>query len=286
MEQRSRSRVKQNGFTTFTKKQQEIEKRIPNAKLARTLIFDIETRPILAYVWGRWQQDVLRVVEDREILCVGWKWLGERTVHCLGVWDFKGYRPGKTDQDWNLCKVISTLFDEADIVVAHNGKSFDVPIVNARIAHYDYKPGDLYSPFRQIDTKVLASRKMGFTSNSLKDLAIAMGLTPKLDPGGIQTWLDVMAGDEKAQAKMVRYNKRDIVTLEEIYLKLRPFDSYHPNIAVASGIPLACPICGGGTNPRGWRYLKAYRARQYRCESCGHTSQGEREKLSYRTLTA
>jgi hypothetical protein len=44
---------------------------------------------------------------------------------------------------------------------------------------------------------------------------------------------------------MVRYNKGDIVTTEELYLTLRPYFSTPTNKAVSSGLPKwACPVSG------------------------------------------
>jgi hypothetical protein len=156
----------------------------------------------------------------------------------------------------------------------------------ARIAHYDILQP---SPFRQVDTKKVASAKLGFTSNSLKDLLIALNAPEKfrkIDPGGIELWHACNMGDVKAQRKMMRYCKRDVDGLEWLYLRLRPYDDYHPNVALNSLRGPRCPACGSlNVISRGWTNLKSWRARRYVCNDCGKWSKGEREKIRVQVLT-
>jgi len=47
----------------------------------KIILFDIETSPILAYVWGLYEQNVLNVVRPSYLLCFGWKELGKKELH-------------------------------------------------------------------------------------------------------------------------------------------------------------------------------------------------------------
>ena len=92
---------------------------------ARTLLYDIETSPNLAWVWGKYQQDVLSFEEEWHILCFAYKWLDEDEAHVVAMPDFrKDYKADPSD-DFRVVEQLYALFDEADIIVAHNGNSFD-----------------------------------------------------------------------------------------------------------------------------------------------------------------
>ena len=67
----------------------------------------------------------------------------------------------KVRDDKPLLKGIRDLLDEADIVIAQNGKSFDVRKVNARLIQHGFQPP---SPYRVVDTMLVAKKYFAFTS--------------------------------------------------------------------------------------------------------------------------
>jgi hypothetical protein len=232
----------------------------------RTLIYDIETSPIIGYTWGVWEQNVIEVLEDWQVLSVAWKWLGESTVHVVGQDDFEDYTPGVND-DYNVIEVIHDLFDEADIVVAHNGDKFDQRKVTARMIYHSMSPP---APYKQIDTKKVASRYAAFSRNSLKFLAENLNEDHKKgSAGGFETWVGCLAGDEKAWKKMKSYNKKDITSLEELYLKLRPWMTNHPNVGRLANKENVCPKClSDKLQSRGYRSTNTVRYRRMQCQDC------------------
>jgi hypothetical protein len=248
----------------------------------RVLIYDIETTPILGYTWGIWQQDVIKVKEDWQILSVAWKFLGDRGVQVVGQDDFPDYKPGVID-DRNVVEYLHGLFDQADIVIAHNGDSFDQKKARARMITLNMAPP---SPYKELDTKKIAKRVGAFTSNRLGDLAKQFGVAQKGSPGGFETWEGCMAGNPRAWARMKKYNKQDIPPLEDIYKKLLPWINNHPSMAVLSDRPDACPKCGSteGMLSRGLTApTKTGRYRRYQCKSCWGWCQARKsEKLDIR----
>lgn len=258
---------------------------------AKILFLDIENTPNLAWIWDFYEQTAVKIYEpvkanehgEWHLLCVGWKWKGESKTHVIGLTDFPGYAKNKHD-DKALCEFVWKLLDEADIVVAHNGKDFDARKLNARFLKHGLLPP---SPTRWVDTKVLAKHKFKLNQNTLKYLAEYLGGRQKIDTHGYDLWFKCDSGDMKAWSMMYRYNKRDIDALEDIYEALLPWDDYHPNVSLSSGIGHRCPRCGSPnvkTNPSWWTYLKSYRVRRYRCLDCGRWSKGEREKLPFGVL--
>ena len=233
----------------------------------KTLIFDIETSPNLAHVWGKWQQDVIAYETEWKLLCYAWKWLGEKEVFTAGQDQF--------DEE-TLVLRLHQLFDEADVIVAHNGNSFDIKKSNAKFIEYGLTPP---SSYKSIDTKLVAKRYFMFNSNKLEDLGNILGVGHKMQTGGFALWLGCMSGDKKAWAKMLKYNIQDVVLLEKIYLKLRPWMENHPSVALYDGRPEACPKCGHKhLQSRGYRYTKVAKYQRFQCTSpkCGGWSQARK----------
>lgn len=234
---------------------------------ARILIYDIETSPIISYNWGIWEQNAIEVIEDWQILSVAWTWLGEKKIHCVAQCDFKGYKPG-VNNDKNVVKQMWELFDEADLVVAHNGDSFDQKKSQARMMVHGLQPP---SPYRQTDTKKLAKQNGAFTSNKLADLAKSLNVSRKGDSGGFQTWKDCLEGKVAGWRKLKNYNKQDIPPLRDLYLKLRPWDKRAFPINVLESRPDACPKCGGTRVNKVMKYraTNTNLYQYYRCVDCG-----------------
>lgn len=241
--------------------------------LPRILLLDIETAPLQSYHWGLWDQNIglEQIGTEWSILSFAAKWLGVRKMiqHDTG-----GRGVAKVRDDRKLLGEIWKLLDEADIVVAQGGKGFDIPKINARLLMAGFGP---YSPIRHVDTLLAARRHFKFTSNKLAWLTkhLTPGL-PKLDNGGFKLWIDCLADKPGAWRKMRRYNVRDVVALEPVYLKLRPWIESHPNVAVydPSEDP-QCPKCGSKDLTRnGSSCTQVGQYARYRCKSCRGFSRG------------
>jgi RNase_H superfamily len=240
-------------------------------KKPKVLLYDIETSPNLAYVWGKWEQDVVAFKQEWYIITFSWKWLGEKQTHVLSLPDFKRYTKDKTD-DKELVAALWKLFDEADIVIAHNGNSFDQKKSNARFIYHGFPPP---APYKQIDTKLVAKRYFNFNSNSLNDLGQYLQLGEKLKTGGFDLWLGCIAGEMKSWKLMCDYNKQDVILLEKVYLKLRGWDTQHPSVSLISGTNNNCPNCDSNTNTkRGYNYTKIHTYQSLQCSDCGRRYQG------------
>lgn len=234
--------------------------------MTKILLFDIETAPSLGFVWGKWEQDVLEFKQDWYILSFAAKWFGEKKTTVYALPDYRGYRKNLED-DSLLVKDLWKLFDEADIIVAHNGDGFDIRKANARfIQHCLGVP----SPYKTVDTLKLAKKYFKFDSNKLNDLAQYLGLGRKLDIGSFNTWMGCMTGDKKAWKKMVVYNKHDVELLDDVYRRLRPWTTNHPNINILDGKTKSCPICGSSNvQKRGYSITKVNKYQRIQCQGCG-----------------
>lgn len=236
----------------------------------RILLFDIETAPLLANVWGMWKQNVgwNQLREDWYMLTWAAKWLGEEQV--LGD---SNHFHGDCRDDTGIVTSLHALLDEADMVIAHNGNRFDIKKVNTRFLAAGLAPP---SPYRKIDTLNEAKKNFAFTSNRLDALGDALGLGRKIDTGGFDLWRRCMEGDELAFEEMLEYNMRDVELLESVYFRLRPWMNNHPNLGVyyADGQE-TCPKCGSThIQWRGTATTQTGKYRRFQCQNCGGWGRG------------
>lgn len=247
----------------------------PNSNSPKILIFDIETAPMTAYVWKMWKENVHldQLISDWFVICWSAKWLGSNEVlgECLTPEEmFK-------QDDSRIVQTLWKLFDECDILIAHNGKKFDTPRMNARFIINGLRPPSFY---RQIDTCEIARKQFGFSSNKLDALATYFGFNHKLDTS-FELWEKCMRGDQEALNYMLKYNKQDVILLEQVYIKLRPWIPNHPNINIINSTNNKCNNCGGNLIklPNKYYYTNCYKYQLYRCSDCGTTIKGEKIKL-------
>lgn len=246
------------------------------SKQPKILIMDIETSPIIGYTWGMWEQNVIDIKQDWHMLCFVAKWYGEKKTISCSLPDFKAFKKDPTD-DLGVVTKLWELFDEADVVVAHNGDQFDIKKARARFVINGLTPP---SSFLQIDTKKVAKRYFNFTSNKLDELGRYLGLGRKQSTGGFQLWLDCMAGVKTAWVKMLKYNKQDVLLLEDVYTKLKPWMTNHPNLNVYTGKANACPTCTStNVQKRGFSITRVGRKQRFQCQDCGAWGVGKPERV-------
>jgi ribosomal protein L40E len=244
--------------------------------MSKKLFYDIETAPIVGTVWGKYEQNLIWTINDWYMLMFAYKWEHEKKTHVVALPDFKLYKKDPTN-DLEVVKKLHELFNEADIVVAHNGDQFDQKKSNARFIYHDLEP---VAPYQSIDTKKVAKRYFNFTSNKLDDLGTHFKLGNKLHTD-YTLWQGCMSGDMKAWKAMKKYNIQDVVLLEKVYQKMMPWMTTHPNIATIDNKPSVCPKCGAENSmqARGYRYTKVARYKCFRCRECrSHVSLRAAEK--------
>lgn len=229
---------------------------------AKILLYDLETTPSLGYTWAKYDQTVLKFVKHRELLSVAWKWVGSKDVHVAT-------REGeKTDRD--LAILLRNLFQEADMLVAHNGDVFDKKIAKTRMIAHGLKP---VKQLISVDTRLAARRYFDFNGNGLNDLCGFFGIGSKLPTQGIDLWFGCMKDDSKAWGIMAKYNRHDVVLLDKVYERLRPWIENHPNIGrlLNPATPGVCPACGSANVIKnGIRPSMQTIQQRWVCKDCGH----------------
>ena len=239
-------------------------KEIPKAP--KILIFDIETMFMTVSVWGiSFKQRIPadNIIEDWNALSWSAKWLFDSEI----MSDVLTSEEAIARDDSRVLKSIWKLLDESDIVIAHNGNKFDLRKLNARFIQQGLTPP---LPYRSIDTLKVAKRYFAFSSYTLKFLCKMFGLSPKIHTG-YELWKQCLKGDEEALKKMKQYNIGDILSLEELYLKLRPWIKSSVNFGVYMDTEESvCPNCGGkDLEWKGQYTTTAGRFKTFRCSNCG-----------------
>lgn len=240
---------------------------------ARILLVDIETAPILARVWRVWQENISieQIKNDWFILCWSAKWLNDNEV----IGERVTGREAKKNNDKGIMKTLWKLMDEADVVIGHNGDDFDIPKIRTRFILNGLPPT---SPFRSIDTVKIARKQFSFTHNKLDYLAQQFGLDRKLKTD-FSLWEKCVKGDDSALQYMLDYNKKDVLILEEVYLKLRGWTKAHPNMNMFQP-EIGCSNCGSlKIQPKGYYTTQAGKYRTWVCGDCGAYSRETRKTL-------
>jgi len=231
---------------------------------AKVLIIDLETAPKQAYVWRFFKENVgaKQVLGHGYIMSFAYKWLGDKEV---------SYHETRTEDDGQLCMELAFVLDQADVVVAHNAERFDLPTARARMLVNGLRPP---SPYKVVDTLKVAKKEFLFPSNSLEYLAKVLKCAPKLAHKkfpGFELWAECIKGNEAAWQEMKEYNIQDVDTLEEIYLRMRPWATNHPNIGVfeEQDRPI-CPKCGSAhVQLRGFTVTNVGKYQKFQCQGCG-----------------
>jgi predicted RNA-binding Zn-ribbon protein involved in translation (DUF1610 family) len=242
---------------------------------AKVVFFDLENTPNKVYTWGKYEQNALACIKKSYLLSFAYKWQGKKRVHACCLADFPLFKKD-VQNDYELVKKLWNVFDEADIIITHNGKAFDVKKANTYFIYHHLPPP---SPYKVVDTKTIAKSIGLFYSNKLDDLGETLNEGRKLEHEGFPLWEKCMNGDRDAFKRMVKYNKQDVVLLEKIYLRLQPFVQNHPHLAVSHTIHI-CPNCGSNkTHKRGFSFTRKRMTQRYQCMKCHAWSTGESQAI-------
>lgn len=241
-------------------------------KSPRILLIDVETSPLEVYCWDIWNQNIglNQIIKDWSILSFAAKWLDEDKMIYMDT-----SKKSNPRDDKQLVREICKLLDQADFVVSHYGKSFDIPKIEARRLYHDLP---LFHMPKHEDTKLM-SKKAKFTSHKLEYLAKYLGLKVKKlvsrKFAGMELWKAVLNKSAEAWKEMKLYNITDVVVLELLYKKLRPRASAIDMNMFLESKTMIC-VCGStkfkATNK--WEYRANGKKRRFKCMSCG------RQKIS------
>lgn len=198
----------------------------PNPEYCRVATIDIETSSMLLGGWALFNQNfgLEQIHKDWTIISYSAKWIGDDDVI---------YEDVSTQTEDELIAGLWNILNEADCVIAHNGKKFDIKKIRARMITLGFPP---YSPVKVIDTLSIARHEFGFTSNKLAYLTKLLCKSNIKSSHekfhGYLLWKEFLAGNPEAIEEMREYNKIDVISLEELYFIIAPWSNKLPNFDV------------------------------------------------------
>ena len=232
----------------------------------QVLFYDLECTLSKSYHFGQYKQNlsVKQQVQEGHLLSHAWAWRDEPVVgSILTREEVLNHDPER------LVLEAWALFDNADIIVAHYGKKFDIPKMNGYFLKYGLQPP---SPFKVVDTKEISSKKFLLPFNSLEYLAKALGVQQKIDNSGIQLWIDCDHGKQESLDEMLAYNIGDVEALRDVYNRLITWDNNGVNMALYNDEHEAlCTHCGSDDIvPLDGKYTYTAHRKysMHRCNSC------------------
>lgn len=259
----------------------------------RVLLMDLETAPMVVNVWGLYKQRIHHdnILKDWSILSWSAKWLNESSIISQHVTPEEAFNR----QDISIIVDLWELFNDADIVIAHNLRRFDNRKAKARFIDNGLAPPN---PYQMVDTLKECQKHFAFASHKQDFITKHFGMSEKINTE-FGLWKRCCNDDgqytEEEQRTALKdmevYNRGDVRGLEDIYLKIRPYINSHPNMGLycESDVPV-CPNCGSEAisyDDGLYYYTHAGRFRAFRCE-CGaigrlrfsDLSKEEKEKLT------
>lgn len=237
----------------------------------KVLVYDIETAPGEVYAFS----PIIRYAPysqwKRMPFMLQWSaaWLHGGPV----VSDTVTPQEVRDRNDSRIVDSIASLVREADIVLAHNGDTFDIPWVRGRAWLNDLPP---LGPVASIDTKKLSAKDFAQPHNNL-DALISERLGRRKIKTDISWWSQIIetaeAGDDEACTRhlnrMLRYCRKDTRDLRDLFKTMIPHVHRLPRL-VDTTDTMVCPTCGStDLQKRGKRRTKAFSYQQYQCNSCG-----------------
>ena len=249
----------------------------PATQTLKILTLDIENAPMLSYHWQLWDQSIhqpMRIENNRSyMMSVAAKWLHSDEVF---------YFETRNEDDSAITAAIIKLVDEADIVVGHNAQKFDMKKINAYAILNGIEPP---SPYRVVDTMLIAKKHFAFERNTLDYLSHVLCTSQKSSHkkfNGFELWSECIKGNEEAWEEMKHYNIQDVKVTEELYLILRPWAKGHPSVVTTSDSTVhRCTSCGSkDIHEDGYSVTNVSKFKRYKCNNCNSFSRARKNLLS------
>jgi DNA polymerase elongation subunit (family B) len=238
-------------------------------KNLRIVLFDLETLPDFKEAMKVWPglsayPGLTLKASISSVICAGWKVFGQKRVECINAWDYPEWLKDVND-DRKVVEAISKILVGADVVVTHNGRSFDWKFLQTRLTRHGFPP---LPKLVHIDTKNECKKNLLLFNNRLQTASRFLTSEEKLENGGWELWVKVSERDPKAMRKMVKYCRQDVVALEAVFARLIPFVKL-PNANMFKE-EMVCPTCAStDLQRRGERITVQKRFQRYQCKGCG-----------------
>lgn len=238
-------------------------------------LFDLETLPMEVYAWNMYNENtgIEQVISGTGLLSWAGKFLNAPDIYS----DVLTSDEAVNKQDERITQSMWEFLSCCDVVVGHNLIDFDAKHARTFFLKHDLPP----LKYLMVDTLRIARRNFRFDSNRMGFINKQLGLRNKIENEGFPLWRDCREGDKTALGRMLEYNIGDVLALEDLYYRFRPYFHGSFNIALYNEIDkLQCPVCGGlRLENVGYYYTPAGKWDSIRCLECTCLSRGKHNLL-------
>lgn len=168
-----------------------------NLPKPRCLLWDIETSYYVHTSWTKWTPG-MKLVKEKSVICIAYKWLGEKTTHVISIGDDKKRFAADPFDDRYVIEKFQEIINQADLTIAHNGDKFDMKFFNSRLIKHGFNP----ILVKTYDTLKGAKRFFAFHSNRLGDIAKYLGVSKKTRTE-MSWWDDILFKNCKKSLKLM-----------------------------------------------------------------------------------
>jgi len=221
---------------------------------AKVLIWDIETTNLEA--------------NFGTILAIGYKYLGLPKVVVRDITEFPGWRSDPSD-DSKLVKAIYPVLAGADMWVTYYGEAtggrrgFDEPYIVSKLLEHHLP---VLPNIPHVDVYKIARKYLKLHSRRLGVVGEFLGVKTHKTEVLATVWKRARVGHGPSIKYVVDHCQKDVLLLEQVYLRLRAYAWDHPRINGA----YPCRKCGGTVQHRGHAITRAKgRQQRVQCASCG-----------------
>lgn len=204
------------------------------------------------------------------ILCIGYKWFGEKDTHVITILD--GKKRIDMLNDKKLVEEFVKVFEECDYHISWYGDRFDVPMLKARMIKHGMEP---LSPKLSLDLWKSVRYTFKLHSNRLNVWEQFLDVEDRKSQIDFEAWLKAAHGNKEAMEEVVDHCRRDVLVLEEVYKKLKPWLDKEPPRSLFTNEQGVCTSCGSeNVVRRGYKVATTRTYPQYKCKDCGHWFRG------------
>lgn len=199
------------------------------------------------------------------VLTFGSKFVGKGKVEVLNILDY----PGKDliVKERNLLKDICRRMLDADVWLGHFSTLYDLPFLNTRLLYHNLPI--LPPNYAHLDTWRVARNRLKLRNNRLITISEFLGTEDEKNAIKPEQWIRALGGHRASMDYIVEHNKRDVLVLEEVYLRIRPLILDHPNRGLLDGRG-GCSVCGSGrVIKRGFHVTRTRKYQRFQCQGCG-----------------
>lgn len=206
------------------------------------------------------------------ILCIGYKFHGDKEkVKVPSILDF----PHKHMlDDRKLVAHFAEVYEQCDYHTGWYSERFDLPMIRSKMVEYGMKP---LPPKPQLDLWKWARKNGKLHSNRLAAWQEFLKTPNAKTPIDFLAWRHAALGNKSAMKDVIHHCHCDVLALEDIFKRIRPWLDNEPNRGMFTGEHDNCPTCGADALQRRGVQVTALRTFQrYQCLGCGRWTRSTR----------